>query len=105
MAAKHEKSILVNAPLMLVVERLRYLPASGMKMTLQGECPYQNGAMFQIKHGVGMTSWGENITMVLLPVGADQTSVSIRSECVLPTQIIDWGQNKKNVENLIRYLS
>lgn len=45
-------------------------------------------------------SWGENIT---IEVDEDGTT-HIKSECKLPTQIIDWGNNKKNVNKLLAAL-
>ena len=106
MAANHEKIITLNSPIPLLVDRMRNLPCSGLKMTLKGEGPYSNGGVcFQVKHGMSFTSWGENITVALSPAGTDQTSVLVRSECALPTQIFDWGKNRKNVDSLIQYLS
>lgn len=106
MAAKYENVITLNIKIPFLVDKLRNLHNTGLGMILQGESPYGNGgAWLQIKHGISFTSWGENITVILTPVGMEQTSVLIRSECALPTQIIDWGKNKKNVEKLIQYLA
>lgn len=44
-------------------------------------------------------SWGERVQAWIShgPYGA---VVQLRSECVLPTQIIDWGRNRNNLERL-----
>lgn len=106
MAAKHENVFTLNARIPFLTDKIRNASASGLGMKLKDEGPYGNGGVcFRLKHGVSFTSWGENITIILSPLGMDQTSVMIRSECALPTQIIDYGKNKQNVEKLIRYLS
>ena len=50
-----------------------------------------------ISSKVSIKSWGEKIRVTILPSGFLQ----IRSECSLPTQCIDWGKNKKNVNRLL----
>jgi len=30
--------------------------------------------------------------------------VRLRSECALPTQVIDWGKNRQNVERIVEAL-
>lgn len=41
---------------------------------------------------VNLASWGESITVTLLDGG----DVQVRSECAMPTQLVDWGRNAKN---------
>lgn len=42
-------------------------------------------------------SWGEK---VFVRYSADG-SVSVRSECILPTQFFDWGKNRANVDKFM----
>jgi hypothetical protein len=42
-------------------------------------------------------SWGERF---LIHVSARST-IEVRSECLLPTQCIDWGKNRANVERFL----
>ncbi|MFT0211791.1 DUF1499 domain-containing protein [Pseudomonas sp. F1_0610] len=46
------------------------------------------------KAKVNWLSWGEDISIYVMP----DTSIQIESKCILPTQCIDLGKNKKNVE-------
>lgn len=106
MAAKFENTVTLNAQIPALVEKMRNIAFSGLGITLQSEAPYANGGVcFQLKNGMGLTSWGENISVILVPAGETQTTAAVRSECALPTQIIDWGKNKENVTKLIQFLS
>lgn len=49
---------------------------------------------------VGWRSWGENVE-AWISHGPRGTSVRLRSECALPTQVVDWGKNRKNVEQVV----
>ena len=106
MGAHHEKTLTFNNQMQPLVDKMRDLHNSGLRLTLKGEVPEgNNGVCFQITHGVTATSWGEKITVKLVPTGPAQTMVTINSRCALPTQIVDWGKNKSNVEKLFQYLS
>ena len=52
------------------------------------------------KSGMSLFSWGENMSITI----EDNGNVTIKSECVLPTQIIDWGRNKKVVRKIFSVL-
>jgi hypothetical protein len=54
--------------------------------------------------GMGLTSWGEDIT-VWVAVTPQGSAVNIKSECSLPTQLIDWGKNKENINKFATELS
>ena len=53
------------------------------------------------KFGANLFSWGEEVTVTI----TDNGDVTIKSACVLPTQIIDWGRNKKNVIKIFSLLA
>lgn len=48
---------------------------------------------------LNLWSFGETIDVLIGSFGTD-TIVDITSSCVLPTQILDWGKNRKNVRRL-----
>ena len=51
--------------------------------------------------GFNLRSCGENLSVSVNTPGM----VQITSKCVLPTQIIDWGKNKKNCNMFMKALS
>jgi len=42
-------------------------------------------------------SWGERVVVSFMPGGG----LWVTSQCILPTQCLDWGKNKANVRQLI----
>lgn len=46
-------------------------------------------------------SWTEKVTIKIDPNG----KLHIESKCSLPTQIVDWGKNRRNVENLFAQIA
>lgn len=46
---------------------------------------------------MSMWSWGERISVRIL----NEQQVEVRSASALATQFIDWGRNRKNVEQLL----
>ena len=49
---------------------------------------------YHAKVSMSRTSWGERVEVSL----ANPGMLVIRSRGILPTQIFDWGKNKRNVE-------
>lgn len=56
---------------------------------------HRDGGSVVGKVGFNVWSFGETVTATLAP-----DHVVLRSTCVLPTQCIDWGKNRRNVEAL-----
>lgn len=52
------------------------------------------------KAGFSFWSWGETITVSLSRSG----EILVKSECVLPTQVISWGKNEANVNKIFAQL-
>jgi hypothetical protein len=48
----------------------------------------------------GWRSWGENVEAWIGP-GPRGATVQLRSACSLPTQVVDWGKNRQNVELVV----
>ena len=105
MAAKSQKQVLVDAQLMPMVERLRTMGPVLKYQFLSEQAAPNGGALFRFAHKVSLTSWGENVTITVTPYGAAQCVMHVRSECALPTQIVDWGKNGKNVNEILGYLT
>ena len=101
MAAKSNDRVIVTAKLMFLVERLRQINGYNV---VREYADGRGGAIFELTHDISFASWGENIKMDLYPCNEQQTVVEIISECALPTQMIDWGRNKTNVNEILTYL-
>ena len=48
-----------------------------------------------------VTGWGESVTAIVEAVAPEGTVVTIYSESVNPLGLLDWGNNKHNVQKLI----
>jgi hypothetical protein len=60
-----------------------------------------NSGLIQAKTKFNMRSFSEGITIGINENG----SVRIKSECLVPIQILDWGKNKGNVNNIFNKLT
>lgn len=49
---------------------------------------------FYATNEINALSWGEKININLLQNGM----ISVKSKCVYPLQLFDWGKNKRNVQ-------
>jgi hypothetical protein len=61
---------------------------------LQWNLTNQKGDMIYAKTPTGSVTLGERIIIQVA-----QPRVAIRSECFIPTQILDFGKNKRNTED------
>ena len=75
-----------------------------LNLELKSQNPMQGGCWYRFHHGMSMTSWGEKITISVYALSENSTRVDVHSECGMPTQIFDWGKNKKNVKAIFDYL-
>lgn len=48
---------------------------------------------------ITLTSWGEKITITPFRTQTG-CSLQVKSECILPTQVFDWGKNEDNIQKL-----
>ncbi|GEM_PF-1658739 len=101
MAANSTRMLYINLPFETVY------PVIGMALTnigakLKNVDP--NTGLFFATCGFTLTSYGENITIqpYRTPTGC---SLNVKSECSIPTQIIDWGKNTENINKLAFELS
>ena len=103
MAAYFEDTKNYLAPKEYFLARLRSIAASGLRLSLASEEKLPDGAVFYIKHGPTAKSFGERIT-VRLTYLENGVRISVRSQCVMPLQMIDFGKNRNNVVAVFRYL-
>lgn len=75
-----------------------------LNLELKSENPSFSGVWYRFHHGVSFSSWGEKITITLTAADPSSTQVEIYSECGMPTQMIDFGKNKRVVCNLFEYI-
>lgn len=61
------------------------------------------GGMLEGGTSVGWSSWGEKVTAVV-GFGPRGSVVTLTSTCSMPTQIVDFGKNKKNVTTVVEAL-
>lgn len=53
--------------------------------------------------GTSWLSWGETVSATI-GHGPHGAVVQVRSESTLPTTLVDWGKNRKNVEGVVNHL-
>ena len=106
MAAKYSSFIVLRA----TVEQLRamicapdFVPTLNLNFQTQVATP--NGITLHLKSKVSMSSWGETVTITLSQVSPTDVRMDVLSECNMPTQIFDWGKNKKNVGMIFDYMN
>lgn len=60
----------------------------------------RQGSTISCKVGFNLWSFGETMVITL----ASNHAV-LRSTCILPTQCVDWGKNRRNVQKLLAALA
>ena len=56
---------------------------------------------FSASVGIGLLSWGENITIDFV----SPNGIQVTSKCSWPLQCIDWGKNERNTRTFLNQLS
>lgn len=53
--------------------------------------------------GTSWASWGENVTATIGfgPRGAESAVVQLRSASAMPTTLVDFGKNRKNLDKVV----
>ena len=64
--------------------------------------PEPNSGRIEAKSGIGLRSFGENIT---IQINKKSSLVHVFSKCVLNTTMFDWGKNRDNVTKFFEHLS
>lgn len=60
----------------------------------------EKSGVIHAKSKLNIWSWTEDIIVTIEEDG----QLNIKSECYLPTQILDWGKNKRNVRKFFSHL-
>lgn len=61
------------------------------------------GGLMRGKVSASRLSWGEDV-LATIAYGPRGAVVHLRSECILPTALVDWGKNRKNLEMVVNAL-
>ena len=77
--------------------------SSELRIELKSENFMTGGRWYRFHHGTTFSSWGEKITITVNEISPVCTRVDIRSECGMPTQIVDWGKNRQNIAAIFAY--
>ena len=56
---------------------------------------------FSASAGIGLFSWGENITIDIF----SPNRIQVTSKCSWPLQCLDWGKNERNTRTFLNQLS
>ena len=105
MAAKYSNTYALNAyigHICEVVKDMRFYDF--LKLKFNSVSQIQGGMLYRYTSSINLSSWGENIDITVLYINENSSQVIIKSECALPTQLIDWGKNKSNVEKIYNHL-
>ena len=70
--------------------------AERLESTMGWRLAGRGHGMLEYKVPLTMRSWGERVRVTI-----EEGSIRIESWCSFPTQVIDWGKNRQNVD-LIR---
>lgn len=105
MATNFGNSCNVNATMdqMVFLLRDRFF-YDALKLSLVSESLTPGGMVFYVQHGVSFSSWGESISINLVQLDTQTVRVDVYSECDMPTQIVDWGKNRENVDKIFQYI-
>ena len=106
MAAKARGTNIFNATMSEMMTILRDSAfCRRLNFTFESESRTQTGVCYRFLHGTTITSWGEEITITLTPLGENEVQTEIFSKCRFPMQIFDWGKNKKNINVIMQYIA
>jgi len=105
MSAKYSEIKKVHIPCSVIMDALSKPDFfENEKIKFVSSQPTGSGMVYRYKHGMSLLSHGETILITVTSTIEGATEVEVYSECALPTQIVDWGQNKSNVTNIFNCL-
>ena len=97
---REQTDFVVNHPVMEVWGYLSTLPSiAGIKVDYVDHPRYQ----IKLSKGFTMMSYGENITISFFDANGT-TRIIAESKPKMPTQLIDGGVNRKNVESIRQFV-
>ena len=75
-----------------------------LNLKMVEETQSEVGPVYRYTHGATFTSWGEEITITLIPNEDNTVCVNVLSVCVEQEQMIDCGKNKSNIKHIFDYI-
>lgn len=97
MANRYQAGLTLPYPYPVVLDAVaRVLGHRGLKVTTVDPV---HGMVFATR-GVGLGSWGENVTVEVGQVSA-QTPTQVQVTSALVFGLADWGRNRKNVQAIL----
>ncbi|UGB30523.1 hypothetical protein [Metabacillus sp. B2-18] len=101
-SVKQEKVIELTLPCKPVFELCKkaVLSIKGAKITYENE---QEG-IIRAKTAVNALTWGDTIVVNVEKINAENSKVHIQSKPAVPTTVVDYGKNLKNVKAISSYL-
>lgn len=95
MRATYNKSIRVVKPKEKLIDALSdFLVKNDYKIIKQ------SSDSLEVSVSANFLSWGELVTVSFI---TDEV-INIKSQCKLPTQVFDWGKNRKNVNKIADFI-
>ena len=96
MRATYNKSVRVVKPKEKLIDSLSdFLAKNDYKIIKQAPDSLEASA------SANFFSWGEVVTVSFI---TDEV-INIKSQCKLPTQVFDWGKNRKNVKKIADFIT
>lgn len=97
MGCKYRGDFMLREPVVKVFQHVSTLPAiGGIKVVRVDPQRYQ----IFLNSSMSLTSWGEKITLSFFDPLDGGTRVIAESQSALATTLIDYGKNRKNVEQI-----
>lgn len=105
MAANHQEIRIYRVSVDNIIAILRSPQfCVSLNFEMKSENPIAGGIWYRFHHGMTMSSYGEKITVTLSSLNDGSVQTTVHSECGMPTQMVDWGKNKSNVEIIFNYI-
>jgi len=95
MTVSYETTIVKNIDVETWAETIDTI-AQRLEQTMGWRLANRGHGILEYKVPLTMRSWGERVRITI-----EEGSIRIESWCSFPTQVIDWGKNRQNVD-LIR---
>jgi len=95
MTVSYETTIVKNIEIDKWAETIDTI-AQRLEQTMGWRLANRGHGILEYKVPLTMRSWGERVRITI-----EEGSIRIESWCSFPTQVIDWGKNRQNVD-LIR---
>lgn len=100
-ACEKQVDFCINQPVLSVFGYLATLPRIA---DIRVDYVDHQKFMIHLSCPLGITSWGEDLTISFYDPMNGGTRIIASSKSKVPTTLIDYGKNKKNVESIQQYI-